>query len=601
LVSVTDFEGYSSRSALFPGSRARLGKTGAGKSSALRHIVEHLLAAKKRVCIIDPKGDWWGLKASADGKGAGFPVVAFGDFKNAEASDVPINAQSGRHVAELITSGNRPCIIGFRGWMTSHMVQFWIDLASGIFNANSGELYLVGDEFHNFAPKGKIMDPQAGKCLHWSNRLLSEGRGLGIVCLIASQRPQKVHNDTLTSCETLVAMRVIHAADRGAVEEWIKGAGDKSLGQQVLNSLAQMPRGSGWVWSPEIGYGPEIVEFPMFTTFDSFAPPQLQKKVSKRGWADVNLDEVKSRLETVIKEHEANDPRVLRAQVAELRKQLNHAQSMVKIETGVTREVPVLSDRQLTRIEAWLDRFERVSIRHQEDAISLQKVGVETAGPIREALVRLKQPTPNTSFLKTRDGAGTVAAPPVREVRTQAPKLNGSGATGAPVEDGAITGVMQRILDALAELEQLGANQPARELVAFMANYTNLRSKGFSNAIGSLRTSGLIDYPNSGSIMLTEAGRAAASYRTAPRTAEEVQTRICTLLGGASSRILQPLIAAYPNELSREDVAAAAGYGNLRSKGFANAIGRLRSLGFVDYPSQGTIKANPVLFLEGVA
>ena len=205
-----------------------LGKTGAGKSSALRHIVEHLLEQKKRVCIIDPKGDWWGLKASADGKGEGFPVIAFGDFKKEDASDVPINAQSGRHVAELITSGNRPCVIGFRGWMTSHMTQFWIDLASGIFNANSGELYLLGDEFHNFAPKGKIMDPQAGKCLHWSNRLLSEGRGLGIVCLIASQRPQKVHNDTLTSCETLVAMRVIHAADRGAVEEWIKGAGDKS-------------------------------------------------------------------------------------------------------------------------------------------------------------------------------------------------------------------------------------------------------------------------------------------------------------------------------------------------------------------------------------
>lgn len=179
-----------------------LGKTGAGKSSAFRYIVEHLLDGHKRVCIIDPKGDWWGLKSSADGKSAGYPVIAFGDFKEAKASDVPINAQSGAHVAELITSGNRPCVIGFRGWHTSHMVQFWIDFAAGIFNANSGELFLVGDEFHNFAPKGKIMDPQAGKCLHWSNRLLSEGRGLGIVCLLASQRPQKVHNDTLTSCQT---------------------------------------------------------------------------------------------------------------------------------------------------------------------------------------------------------------------------------------------------------------------------------------------------------------------------------------------------------------------------------------------------------------
>jgi hypothetical protein len=312
-----------------------LGKTGAGKSSALRHIVEHLLAKKKRVCIIDPKGDWWGLKASADGKGAGFPVIAFGDFKNDTASDVPINAQSGRHVAELITSGNRPCIIGFRGWMTSHMVQFWIDFASGIFNANSGELYLVGDEFHNFAPKGKIMDPQAGKCLHWSNRLMSEGRGLGIVCLIASQRPQKVHNDTLTSCETLVAMRVVHAADRGAVEDWIEGAGDVKQGKIVLYGnkeekipgLAQMSRGNAWVWSPEAGYGPVIVAFPMFkTSFDSFAPPQLQKKVSRKDWSDVDLDQVKAKLESVIKEHQANDPRELRKQLSEVRGQMSELQ-----------------------------------------------------------------------------------------------------------------------------------------------------------------------------------------------------------------------------------------------------------------------------------
>jgi DNA segregation ATPase FtsK/SpoIIIE-like protein len=33
-----------------------LGKTGAGKSSKLRHVVEHLLTHKKRVCVIDPKG-----------------------------------------------------------------------------------------------------------------------------------------------------------------------------------------------------------------------------------------------------------------------------------------------------------------------------------------------------------------------------------------------------------------------------------------------------------------------------------------------------------------------------------------------------------------
>jgi uncharacterized protein DUF87 len=80
---------------------ATLGKTGAGKSSAMRVIGEHLLDHKKRTCIVDPKGDWWGLKSSADGKSAGYPVICFGDFKEPRATDVPINPQSGKHVAEL--------------------------------------------------------------------------------------------------------------------------------------------------------------------------------------------------------------------------------------------------------------------------------------------------------------------------------------------------------------------------------------------------------------------------------------------------------------------------------------------------------------------
>jgi hypothetical protein len=152
-----------------------------------------------------------------------------------------------------------------------------------------------------------VLSPQAGISLHWSNRLLSEGRGLGLVCLIASQRPQKVHNDTLTSCETLVAMRVVHAADRAAVKDWIDGNGDADVGKEVLATLASLERGEAWVWSPEIGFGPSRVKFPMFQTFDSFAPPQLQKKVSTTGWADVDLAVVKEKLAKVIEEHKAKE------------------------------------------------------------------------------------------------------------------------------------------------------------------------------------------------------------------------------------------------------------------------------------------------------
>ena len=53
-----------------------LGKTRSGKSSKARLIVEHCLEQGQPVGIIDPKGDWWGIKLSKTGKSAGLALLA---------------------------------------------------------------------------------------------------------------------------------------------------------------------------------------------------------------------------------------------------------------------------------------------------------------------------------------------------------------------------------------------------------------------------------------------------------------------------------------------------------------------------------------------
>ena len=256
-----------------------LGKTGAGKSSVLRLLVEDHLGKQQPVCIVDPKGDWSGLRASADGKSAGFPVVIFGG----EHSDVPINAMAGAQVAELYATGNRPCIVDLGGWSVADRTKFFIEFAAALFRCTRGPRWLVIDEVHNFAPQGKVQDPQAGRMLHWANRIITEGRGKGVTVLSASQRPQKVHKDFVTSNETLIAMRVIHPLDRNAIKEWINGCPDREKGKEVLESLASMRRGEGWVWSPEIGFGPKRIHFPMFETFDSFAAPKTEADRHPKG------------------------------------------------------------------------------------------------------------------------------------------------------------------------------------------------------------------------------------------------------------------------------------------------------------------------------
>src|SRR5882672_5277009 len=134
-----------------------LGKTGAGKSYAMRWLIEGLLDREKRVCIVDPKGDHFGIKSSADGKKPGYKVVIFGG----DHADVPINPRVGHEVAELVATGNRPCVIDFRGWMPTERTRFWIDFASTLFRLNRSPLHLAIDEIHNFAPQGKVMDPES--------------------------------------------------------------------------------------------------------------------------------------------------------------------------------------------------------------------------------------------------------------------------------------------------------------------------------------------------------------------------------------------------------------------------------------------------------
>jgi hypothetical protein len=294
-----------------------LGKTRSGKSSTIRVCVEALDDEHQRYCIITPKDDWWGLKLGADGKSPGRGVVIFGG----EYADIPINEHAGKHIGELVATGNRPCIVTLSELSMGKRARFFIDFAETMFKLNRGRIYLVIDECHNFAPKGKMFDPTQAEMLHWANRLASEGLGRGITLLSASQRPQKVHNDYLTSHETLIAKKVTHKSDRDADKDWIEGCGDETSGKELIQSVANLSRAEAWVWSPEVKFGPKLVTFPFYTTYDSFKHQPLGGSKLK-GWAAVDLEEVKTKLGAVVEESKANDPKTLKAEIAALKAEL---------------------------------------------------------------------------------------------------------------------------------------------------------------------------------------------------------------------------------------------------------------------------------------
>lgn len=159
---------------------------------------------------------------------------------------------------------------------------------------------------------------------------------------------------------------------------------------------------------------------------------------------------------------------------------------------------------------------------------------------------------------------------------------------------------MQRVLDAIAWLEAAGVAPPySRPQVAFLARYSP-GTGAFQNALGRCSSAGLVAYPSPGVVALTDAGRRAARHPDAPGDAATLQARVLDRIDGPMRRCLEPLLRAYPRALPREELAEAAGY-QPGTGAFQNALGRLRTVGAIDYPDPGHAAALPWLFLGGAA
>ena len=170
-------------------------------------------------------------------------------------------------------------------------------------------------------PQGRVADPQSANMLHAANNLISLGRARGLRITIISQRPAKIHKDSLTQVHSLIAMRLIAPQDRAAVEAWIADQADIQKGKQIIASLPSLKTGEGWLWAPEIDIL-EKIKFPKISTFDSSRSPDGETG-AKIVLAPINLDAIQGKLAGIKQEKISNDPVALKRQIAELHKQLS--------------------------------------------------------------------------------------------------------------------------------------------------------------------------------------------------------------------------------------------------------------------------------------
>jgi uncharacterized protein len=516
---------------------AILAKRGSGKTYTAAVMVEEMIAAGLPVVVIDPVGVWWGLRSSANGTADGLPVVIFGG----DHADLPLQEGTGGLIADALIEQRFPAVIDLSGFSKSAARRFMTDFAERLYQRNRTPLHLVLDEADSFAPQRAAAE--GARLLGAIEDLVRRGRARGIGVTLITQRPAVLHKDVLTQAEVLIALRMTGPRDVAAIDEWVRLHAEDEDARTVKGSLPSLPVGTAWVWSPGwLGILQQVAVRERLT-FDSSATPKAgQQRVVPERMAPVDLAALGERITALSEQAAEEDPARLRAEIAALRRKLRDRPSAEPVTVEVPVEVSVLTDEDRSLLREWSKQLADMG---EQVAAILTRVGEAVPAqrpkpPARQASVPAK-----------------IEATPVRHETNGHPALPKA----------------QRVL--LAVLVQNARPLTAQQL-AVLSGYS-IKSSGFANALGALRSSGLA-VGGRDAISATDVGRKAAGEVPPLPEGPALIEHWAGQLGKAERTLLRIVVDRWPQTMTAGELAEKSGY-SIKSSGFANAIGRLRGLG----------------------
>lgn len=519
-----------------------LATKGAGKSNAAVVMAEEMFDAGIPWVAVDPKGDWWGIRSSGDGGHPGLPVVVFGG----RHGDVPLEPNSGHLIADLAVGQLLTCVLDVSEFTKAETIRFLHDFGARLFRAAEGEpIHLFLEEAHEYLPQ-QVRNDQATMVSTWQ-RIVKQGRFKGLGCTLISQRSASLNKDVLELVDTLIVMRTMGPRSRDAVKAWVV---DQDVDSGLMASLPTLDDGEAWVWSPGALKIMERIQFRRRRTFDSGATPKIgEKRRQPSTLADVDLGAIKEQMADAIERAEATDPKVLQRRLREAEERVRFLEQQPVKE--VAKEVPYVPEIVASLANELDVALEQVANVRRRLGNAVENLGTrpEESRAIARNTAR-PEPAPKPV---TRPDAPRPAAP----------------ARGIPRDRAELPGPWRKLLIVLAT-----HGPRTKRQLAMQSGYV-MSGGAFRNPLGALRSNG---YVTTGEpIAITAEGLAALGDFEPLPTGQALIDHWMSGLSGPERRILQPVIDAWPNAMSRNDLAAAAGY-EPTGGAFRNPLGKLRTL-----------------------
>jgi len=515
-------------------TQAILARKGAGKTYTGCVEIEELVAAGMPVLCIDRMGVMWGLRTGATCKEKGLPIVLFGG----EHADLPLGEFDGKRIAEVIVEKRVSAVLDLSELeTTAGQRRFFTDFATRLFEVKNKAssrypMHIMVDEADVFCPQ-HVTGPDTLMVRAFEN-IVRRGRTRGLGVTMITQRPASLNKDVLTQTEMLVCMQITGPQDRKAVEAWVRAHDTGDVAEEFLESLASLPVGTGWVWSPQWLNCFDKVKFRRRRTLDTSATPDFNAAAPKIGrLAPVDIEALTRELGQIVEREKAADPTVLRRRINELEGQIRKLGSL---KDEVKKHVPPPSSwPTTTAMNKWVERIRNRRLAFEHDVDVLKQLESEmTASPVGIVASARTE----TSGTGTRVNGGMNAA----SHGVCVPSSNGQGMKGERI-----------ILLAVAQYR----NGVTRQQLSVLTGY---KRSSRDTYLQRLRSRGQIETQHD-RYVVTAAGVAALgqNFEALP-TGSDLRVYWLERLSGGERMILDQICSAHPQSVDVDRLSEISGY-----------------------------------------
>ena len=548
---------------------AQIGKRGAGKTYLASMIAEQMLDVHAQVIVMDPIGNWWGLRVDADGKSKGKDIFIIGGAHG----DVPLAAGGGKEIAKLLVEKSISVVLDISEFRKNDRKKFVTDFAEEFFQLKKSKpsaVHIFLEESQKFIPQ-TVRGDDARMVGAWED-IVRLGRNYGIGCSLITQRPQSVNKEVLSQVECLCVLQVVGRHERKALEEWIREAGED---RSIIDKLPSLHQGEGYVWSPSWLRIFKRVNFNKKTTFDTSATPKLGEATKSAKISKIDIEKLRKEMTHVVEKinKEKIDRKTLIIEISRLEKELRLTKN--------SQPKPIADERALEKSRA---RGFKEAEDHSKKLINEQvRVIKNFEQKIKQVGNIIGQEVPKFSELPKFNPKQIQSKPQIQKTIKDQEVPEKYPISDESDTDERILGICARKIYSVLFVNQ--EIEFTKVQLGLLSGYST-KSGGFKNSLAQLNSMGLIQRNNL-KISIKELNEEYATEKT-----EGISRELWSKnLGVCARKIFDFLLENEIEEFPKEEIADRVSY-SVNSGGFKNSLAQLNSLGLIKR-NDGLIKLNP--------